>query len=107
MIYSEDEEITSTLILTKGEASFVLPQFEKTEYIKITSGNYFGVECIVGSMIKANNGLENLSTWLNNKSVLKHQFSVAAQTNCELFALQINDLYKIKNEFIEVYNDIF
>ena len=56
MIFSEEEEITSTYILTKGEASFVLPQFEKTEYIKITSGNYFGVECIVGSMIKANNG---------------------------------------------------
>ena len=78
MIFTDIDEVTSMYVLTKGNASFVIPQYDKLEYIKINQGNYFGVECIVGSMIKANKGLTNLHSWLENKQCLVRQFSAMA-----------------------------
>ena len=76
MIFTEKDDISSIYILTKGKAGFVIPQFDKLEYISVDQGNCFGVECIVGSMIKSNKGLTNLHSWLDNKSCIERQFSI-------------------------------
>ena len=45
----EGDEINHIYFLTKGISSFVLPSYENTRYIDISSGNYFGVIDIIGS----------------------------------------------------------
>ena len=54
--------------MLKGQASFVLPSFENTPYIKVTEGGHLGIIDIVGSIQQAD---EDLDDWMNNKDILK------------------------------------
>jgi hypothetical protein len=49
-LYLEGEDIRHFYFLLKGEASFVLPSYENTPYIKVTEGGHLGIIDIVGSI---------------------------------------------------------
>ena len=51
-LYFEGDEIISIFFLKTGNCGFVLPKFENVKYINIEPGNNFGIEDIVGSIIK-------------------------------------------------------
>ena len=46
----EGDDINNIYFLIKGKAAFVLPSYENTRYINITSGCHFGIMDIIGSV---------------------------------------------------------
>jgi hypothetical protein len=47
--FLDNENVSEVFFLIKGRASFVLPRYKNTPYIKIKEGNHFGIIDIVGS----------------------------------------------------------
>ena len=67
-IYYEGDEINSIYFLIKGNASFVLPSFNNTTFIKINQGDLFGIIDIVGSCYK--DGQLELEDWMMKRNLL-------------------------------------
>ena len=107
-IYFEYEEITNIYFLKKGRCGFVLPNYLNAKYIDIPFGEYFGVIDIVGSILQnEEGGMNNLNEWILFKHILKRQFTVMANTKCDLLSFSITDLYKMKFEFMDAYEEMF
>jgi CRP-like cAMP-binding protein len=51
-LYFEGDEILSIFFLKSGNCGFVIPKYENVKYINISKGDNFGIEDIVGSIIK-------------------------------------------------------
>ena len=51
--------------------------------------------------------MENLNEWILFKHILKRQFTVMANSQCELLSFSIQDLYKMKFEFMDAYEEMF
>ena len=49
-IYLEGDEVNCTFFLVSGQAAFVLPSFDNTNYINVGVGDKFGIIDITGSM---------------------------------------------------------
>jgi hypothetical protein len=66
--------------MTEGEAYFVLPGYKNHRYIMIKTGSCFGIVDIHGSaQIESFDPLD----FQKNKHLLKRQFSVQANGECE------------------------
>ena len=49
-----------------------------------------------------------LNDWISHKDLMKRQFTINAGTeHCELLTFSINDLSRMKNEFLEAYESMF
>mmetsp|Transcript_17553 Transcript_17553/g.27070 ORF Transcript_17553/g.27070 Transcript_17553/m.27070 type:complete len:100 (+) Transcript_17553:2958-3257(+) len=48
-----------------------------------------------------------MDDWISHKDILKRQFTVMALRESEVLYLTIQDLYRMKNEFLEAYEKIF
>lgn len=51
-LYFEGDEILSIYFLKYGQCAFVLPKYNNVKYVNINQGSNFGIEDIVGSVIK-------------------------------------------------------
>ena len=103
-IYFEGDEVSNIYFLTRGKAGFVLPKYKNTSYIDIIQGSYFGIIDIVGSILQTKHDLDN---WIAHKDILQRQFTVMALKESEVMCLSIQDLNRMKQEFLEVYEQIF
>lgn len=75
-------------------------------YIKLNTGYYFGVSCIVGSFMEKDDF--NIEEWLSYRDKLERQFTIQCKKDqCELLTLSIHDLTLMKNEFREAYTNLF
>jgi len=82
----------------------VLPKYKNTAFINIDVGAHFGIIDIVGSVLQSKFDMDD---WISHKDILKRQFTVMALRESEVLYLTIQDLYRMKNEFLEAYEKIF
>ena len=106
-IYYEGDEIASMYFLKGGICGFVLPNQCNAKYIDIPLGAYFGIVDIIGCILNTENGYQKVSDWILYKSSLKRQFTVLANTHCELLSLSIIDFNRMKSEFLDDYQILF
>ena len=107
-VYQDEDDITHIFFLNAGKCSFVLPKHDQINYINIDVGATFGTIDIIGSILKHSEGYEMLNDWITHKDKMKRQFTVCSKdVKCELLAISIMDLWKMKNEFLESYEAIF
>jgi len=103
-IFFEGDDITNIYFLVKGKAGFVLPKYQNTTFIEIGVGSHFGLIDIVGSILQAQFDLES---WILHKDVLQRQFTVMSLKDSEVMCLTVQDLNRMKQEFLEVYQKLF
>jgi hypothetical protein len=60
--------------LKQGNLNFVLPKFQNMKYVEIGVGDNFGLEDIVGSLLKHDD--LNLSEWMQHRDKVVRQFTV-------------------------------
>lgn len=105
-LYFEGDEITAIYFLKTGNCGYVLPKFENAKYIDIQPGMDFGMEDIVGSIIKSEENIQD--EWISHKDQLIRQFTVLGNNESSLLLmLSINDLHRMQLEFVESYEQLF
>jgi hypothetical protein len=105
-LYMEGDEITALYFLRSGKCAYVLPKYENQKYVDVQPGSDFGMEDIVGSIIKHEEVQED---WISHKDKLIRQFTVVGDTElkAEVLLLSINDLNRMQQEFMEAYEEMF
>jgi hypothetical protein len=68
IIYFEGDPIQYINFMKDGSCAFVLPKYENAKYINVTLGYHFGMEDLVGSIIK--NDDIHQDDWMGNKDKL-------------------------------------
>jgi CRP-like cAMP-binding protein len=97
-LYFEGDEIHSIYFLKVGNCGFVLPKFDNTKYVNVKLGNNFGIEDIVGSIIKNEDVTQE--DWMCHKDKLLRQFTVLGEDKRQTYlALSISDLNRMQLEF--------
>lgn len=104
-VFFEGDDISCIYFNQKGTLGYVLPRHQNLMYIKLNTGNHFGVSCIVGSFMKKDNF--DIENWCSFKDLLKRQLTVHCHDQCELLTLSIHHLNAMKNEFREAYTQLF
>lgn len=109
-VYFEGDAIQYVYFLKSGEAGFVLPKHNNFKYIDINTGHEFGMLDVIGSILQADDGegvddrlLEDL-TYQRDK--LKRQFTVMAFEETQVLLLSIQDLNRMRMEFVETYEEM-
>ena len=67
-LFFEGDEITAMYFLKAGYLGFVLPKYENAKYMTVSSGVDFGMEDIVGSIIKNEENIQD--DWISHKDTL-------------------------------------
>jgi hypothetical protein len=78
--------------MTNGSGSYVIPMYSNAEYMRINSGEHFGVIDIVGSTQFIE---EDLDSWYDFKNRLKRQFSVQSIEETETLSLSLDYLLQM------------
>ena len=86
-VYQEGDDVSSIYFLIKGKASFVLPSYENTCYVKINKGNHFGIMDIIGSIVTNNELCQD--SWFQRKELIHRQFTIMAFKDIECLTLSI------------------
>lgn len=81
-----------------------MPKYKNTTFIEIYVGAHFGIVDIVGSILQAK---LDLDSWISNKDLLQRQFTVMSLKQSEVLVLATQDLNRMKQEFLEVYQKLF
>ena len=87
--------------LKSGDCGYVLPKYRNLKYIAVSNGQYFGVLDIVSTCIRYSN--ESYNDLMQYKGLMRREFTVKSQTNCELLMLHVSCLDKMKTQFVEPY----
>jgi len=64
----------------------------------------FGLIDILGSVLSAK---FDLNHWITHKDILQRQFTVMSIKESEVMGLSIQDLYRMKQEYLEAYEELF
>lgn len=104
-VFFEGEEINSMYFVKQGYCNFVLPKFDNAKYIHIGLGENFGMEDIVGGIIK-NDDIDQ-DDWISMKFKMSRQFTVLASEQATLLIFNVLDLNKMQVEFLELYESLF
>lgn len=68
----------------------------------------FGIIDIIGSLLQdEEDNLDKLNDWIVHKHLLKRQFTTMAIEDTELMSLSLQDLNRMKHEFLEPYENLF
>lgn len=62
-VFFEGDDITCIYFMVHGDAGFVLPRHQNLMYIRLNTGLYFGLSCIVGSFL--DNDDFDINDWLS------------------------------------------
>ncbi len=95
--------------MAKGKAQFVLPMSSQKPYYEIMKGQQFGHADLLGRR----DAQESLLNSKKNKGDLKRIFTCQAilpnpkMLNCELLTIQVDDLDKMRTEFVEIYDSLY
>ena len=79
--------------------------YRNLKYISISTGQYFGVLDIVSTCIKYKN--DSYDDLMQYKGLMRREFTIKSQTNCELLTLNVRIIDKMKQEFLESYEMLF
>ena len=105
-LYFEGDEIHSIYFLKVGNCGFVLPKYDNAKYINLKPGTNFGVEDIIGSIIKNDEVTDD--DWMSHKDKLLRQFTIYGESDRQMYlALSITDINRMALEFAEVYSLLF
>lgn len=104
--YYESEFLNQIFFLTNGKAAFVLPRYQNVQYIKIRKGNHFGVMDIIGSIRDHDPDAEITSCWFKLRTHLTRQFSVLSVGDSQVLSLQIDDLYRMEQEYFDQFTNL-
>ena len=91
--------------MKKGYCNFVLPKFDNAKYLHISQGSNFGMEDIVGSIIK-NDDIDQ-DDWISRKDKMIRQFTIISSEQSTLLLFSVHDLNKMQVEFLELYESLF
>jgi hypothetical protein len=91
--------MSSILFLCSGSCSFVLPKNYNFKYIDLQKGCYFGLIDIIGSVFKLGQK-EDLDEWIKYKDQLVRLFTCMASTDCHIYGFKINNLQKMRYEYL-------
>jgi hypothetical protein len=109
-LYFEGDEVLSITFMKLGNCSFVLPKYENMRYVDIGAGDNFGIEDIVGSMIKYDE--IDMEEWMQHRDKIVRQFTVMSSPSAHsektiILHLSINDVNRMQVEFNEIYQSLF
>lgn len=103
-MYQEGDEVINIYFMQKGECGYVIPKFNNTQFISINCGNEFGMEDIAGCLF-INEWLDE-NDWISSKDKLKRQFTIMAEDTSTLLTLSVNDINRMRLEFLEAYQKL-
>ena len=106
-IFFEDDDVSCIYFLKKGKAGYVLPRQNNLLYVTLSEGFQFGLTCIVGSFMQQGKQAFDIDNWISRRDQIKRQFTIQCQGDCESLTFSINDLNQMKNEFYEIYTELF
>ena len=103
-VFYEGDDITSIYFKQSGSCGFVLPKHNNLKYINIDDGMHFGIIDIIASLLENEMVLaEVIDDWITRKEILKRQFTVMADKETSLLTLSVQNLDRMKFEFLETY----
>jgi len=73
-VFNEGDNVEDIFFLHEGTANFVLPIMKNYPYIKINSGNHFGVIDIIGCQLEDDE--DDLSLWYDDRANLHRFFTI-------------------------------
>lgn len=88
-VFYEDDDISCIYFFKNGKAGYVLPRHRNMVYLNLSEGYHFGVSCIIGSFIKKDSIKFDLDTWIGHREILKRQFTIQCQEDCEILAFSL------------------
>lgn len=110
-VFIEGDDVKCIFFNTSGSLGYCLPKYQNQEFIKIGKGNLFGVIDITGSMIEIFESdpkvKPDFDLWYDYMNKLRRIFSVASTEDHQMFILTLNDLYRMRTQFKEYYDEIF
>lgn len=106
-IYKEGEEIFEVYFLVTGSCGYVLPRFKNKIYSMINPGEHFGHVDLGDEKDLFDSGTKIRRTAIALLHTMIRRFTVLAFTNCELLALSVKDIFKMKLEFPLAFAEIF
>lgn len=65
-MFFEEDDISCIYFLKCGVAGYVIPRHRNLIYVNLNKGKYFGVSCIVGSLMEKEGGFE-IDNWIEQK----------------------------------------
>lgn len=103
-IYFEGDQVEGVFFIKRGNVSFVLPKHSNTRYINLTDGHHFGIIDIVGSILQNDNF--QFDDWVTHQDKIKRNFTVMATGDSDIMMLSLQDLNRMKLEFLEYYDNL-
>lgn len=129
-IYYEGDELNRMYFLKHGTCDYVLPKYSNQAYVRIEQHSYFGVVDIIAACfddedtdhetandlrnvfdpnVSANSDDDEFFEDLHDRP-LKRSFTVRTRKGCEvidLLTINKRDLFHMRNEFAEIFGDLF
>ena len=106
-VFFEDDDISCIYFFKQGSAGFVLPKYQNFVYQQLEKGLHFGVSCIVASFINKGQIEFDIDEWITQRDQLRRSFTIQCLDESEFLTLSLQDLNHLKNEFYEIYIQIF
>jgi CRP-like cAMP-binding protein len=105
-VFFEGDTVGCIYFLKDGHCSFVLPRHQNAKYIDIEKRSHFGVHDIIGYICESEDQ-NNLENWIQQKGKLMRQFTCVAEQKSHLLQLTIEDLNRMKMEFLDSFEELF
>jgi CRP-like cAMP-binding protein len=105
-VYFEGDSVGCIYFLREGNCGFVLPKHSNAKYIDIEKRSHFGVHDIIGYICESENNADK-DNWIHQKGKLTRQFTCLADQSSQLLTLSIDDLNRMKMEFLDSYHELF
>lgn len=104
-LYSEGDIATTISFLNKGDVGFVLPKYNNVKYINVDEGAHFGIIDIMCSIIHCTN--VKMDNWIEHKGEIRRFTTIMAMKESTLLTMEMAVLFRLKQEFSEIYNTIY
>jgi CRP-like cAMP-binding protein len=101
------EEVLDMYFLVSGKAAYIIEKYKKP-YIDIECGSHFGhVELFGRRALQDNLEIQRSTTSTAKKHKNDRVFTIQAQTNCDMLSLSIKDLDRMRDDFADIYQELF
>ena len=103
-IFVEGDGIDNLYILQEGVCGYVLAK-SNFKYINVTKGYIFGFVDIISSILE-NEDVSN-EDWISRPDKMQRGFTAMASEHAKLWSLSIQDIKRMRSEFLEIYREFF
>lgn len=108
-IYHENHKVERIYFLLNGDAGFVLSaSLRSFKYIDVNHGCHFGIIDVIGSLLDLEKTADLkycFNNWNNYVDRLHRQFTVSTISGAEMLTLPIEEVWNLRTEFIQEYDD--